>query len=176
MLWICIATQYLTKSALGRWRIGVVGMVLDHYQYMKLAMEEALAAESIDEVPVGALVVGDDGALIARAHNETISRCDPSAHAEVLALRRAANQIQNYRLLGTTLYVTVEPCVMCMGMVVHARVARVVFGAPDPKWGALGSLYNFSKDARFNHHPEIVAGIYADQCRQLMRDFFVRKR
>ena len=150
--------------------------MLDHHQYMQLAVEEALAAGAIDEVPVGALVVGGDGEVLARAHNETISRCDPSAHAEVLALRRAANQIQNYRLLGTTLYVTVEPCVMCMGMVVHARVARVVFGAPDPKWGALGSLYDFSKDARFNHHPEIVAGIYADQCRQLMRDFFVRKR
>ena len=151
-------------------------MLQDHNHYIQLALESARTAEAMDEVPVGALVVGTDGKILAKAHNETIARCDPSAHAEVLALRRAARQIQNYRLLGTTLYVTVEPCVMCMGMVVHARVARVVFGAPDPKWGALGSLYDFSKDARFNHRPEIIAGICADQCRQLMRDFFVRKR
>jgi len=94
----------------------------------------------------------------------------------MLVLRRAATQIRNYRLLGTTLYVTVEPCVMCMGAAIHARVAQVVFGAPDPKWGAAGSLYDFSEEKRLNHAPEVVSGIRADQCRQLMRDFFARKR
>ena len=148
----------------------------EHHHYMQMAIEEARAAEQNDEVPVGAVVIGPDGQVLARAHNETIGRSDPSAHAEMLAVRRAAQQIQNYRLLGTTLYATVEPCVMCMGVIIHARVARVVFGAPDPKWGASGSLYDFAGDRRFNHHPEMIAGVYADQCRQLMRDFFARKR
>jgi tRNA(adenine34) deaminase len=151
-------------------------MELDHRHFMDLAIDEARTAESIEEVPVGALLVNADGSVISRAHNETILQCDPSAHAEMLALRRAAAEVRNYRLLGTTLYVTVEPCVMCMGAAIHARVARVVFGAPDPKWGAAGSIYNFSKEKRLNHQPEIVSGIRADQCRQLMRGFFARKR
>jgi tRNA(adenine34) deaminase len=151
-------------------------MDLDHSYFMDFALNEARAGQALDEVPVGALVVDGDGSAISRAHNETILRCDPSAHAEMLALRRAATRIQNYRLLGTTLYVTVEPCVMCMGAAIHARVARVVFGAPDPKWGAAGSIYDFSKEKRLNHAPEVVSGIRADQCRQLMRDFFARKR
>jgi tRNA(adenine34) deaminase len=151
-------------------------MDLDHSDYMDLALDEARAGQAVDEVPVGALVVDARGRVISRAHNETILGCDPSAHAEMLALRRAAAQIQNYRLLGTTLYVTVEPCVMCMGAAIHARVARVVFGAPDPKWGAAGSIYDFSNEKRLNHAPEVVSGIRADQCRQLMRDFFARKR
>jgi tRNA(adenine34) deaminase len=151
-------------------------MIHDHHHYMCLAIAQARKAESIDEVPVGAVVVCADGDILAGACNQTIARNDPSAHAEMLALRLAAEQIQNYRLLGTTLYVTVEPCVMCMGMAIHARVSRVVFGAPDPKWGALGSLYDFSKDTRFNHRPKITAGICADQCSRLMRDFFMKKR
>ena len=151
-------------------------MDLDHSDYMDLALDEARAGQAVDEVPVGAVVVDAHSRIISRAHNETILRCDPSAHAEMLALRRAATKIQNYRLLGTTLYVTVEPCVMCMGAAIHARVARVVFGAPDPKWGAAGSIYDFSKEKRLNHAPEVVSGIRADQCRQLMRDFFARKR
>lgn len=151
-------------------------MKFDHHHYMQLALEEAREAEKIDEVPVGALIVDGKGQVVAKAHNETITRSDPSAHAEMLVLRRAAGQIQNYRLLGTTLYVTVEPCVMCAGAIVHARVAKVVYGAPDPKWGALGSLYDFSQDARFNHQPEIIAGVCSEQCRKLMRDFFSLKR
>jgi tRNA(adenine34) deaminase len=151
-------------------------MILDHTHNMRLALDEARIGAEMNEVPVGALVVSPQGEVIAKAHNETIERCDPSAHAEVLALRRAAASTRNYRLLGCCLYVTVEPCVMCMGMIIHARISRVVFGAPDPKWGALGSLYNFSKDVRFNHRPDVVAGIYADQCSRLMRDFFVCRR
>ena len=148
----------------------------DHQFYMQMAIGQALKAQAIEEVPVGAVLLDASGQVLAAARNETITRCDPSAHAEILALRQAAERIGNYRLLASTLYVTVEPCVMCMGAIIHARVGSVVFGAPDPKWGALGSLYDFSADRRFNHQPEIVAGVCADQCRRLMRDFFARRR
>ncbi len=147
-----------------------------HLNYMQQAIDEALKAQARDEVPVGALLVDESGQIISRAFNETITKCDPSAHAEMIALRRAARQVQNYRLLGTTLYVTVEPCVMCMGAIVHARVTRVVFGAYDPKWGAAGSLYDFSQDSRFNHQPDVIPGVCADRCREMMRNFFIRKR
>lgn len=147
-----------------------------HHQMMQLAIEEAGNAASLHEVPVGAVLLDASGAVLAQACNETIARCDPSAHAEMLVIRRAARKIQNYRLLATTLYVTVEPCVMCLGAIIHARVAKIVFGASDPKWGAAGSLYNFARDSRFNHQPEIVGGVCADQCRKLMRDFFACRR
>ncbi len=143
---------------------------------MRTALEEARKAWERDEVPVGAVLVDDHETILARAHNRPISNSDPSAHAEMLALRQAAAAIRNYRLLNTTLYVSVEPCVMCMGAIIHARVARVVFGAHDPKWGAAGSLYHFSEDHRFNHHPEIIEGILSDQCRDLIRDFFRLRR
>jgi len=149
---------------------------MDHHHYMHQALDEARIAAEMNEVPVGAVVVGPEGQILSKAHNETIHQCDPSAHAEVLALRRAAAKVRNYRLLGSCIYVTVEPCVMCMGMIIHARISRVVYGTPDPKWGAAGSLYDFSKDVRFNHQPEIVSGVFADQCCRLMRDFFVCRR
>jgi tRNA(adenine34) deaminase len=151
-------------------------MDLKHEHYMRLALNEALLAQQMDEVPVGAVLVDASGQVLASAHNETITRCDPCAHAEILALREAAKQIRNYRLLACALYVTVEPCVMCMGAIIHARVGKVVYGTPDPKWGALGSLYDFAQDRRFNHQPEIVPGICAERCRQLMRGFFTRRR
>jgi tRNA(adenine34) deaminase len=147
-----------------------------HEHYMHMALEEARKAFRREEVPVGAVLVDDDNAILARAHNRTITDCDPSAHAEMLALRQAAGAIHNYRLLNTTLYVSVEPCVMCMGAIIHARVARVVFGAHDPKWGAGGSLYHFGEDHRFNHHPDIIEGILLDECRDLMRAFFRSRR
>ena len=147
-----------------------------HLHFMEMALAAAEVARAMDEVPIGAVMVDASGQVIAKAHNETIKRCDPSAHAEMLALRRAARKIQNYRLLETTLYATVEPCVMCMGAAVHARVSRVVFGAPDPKWGACGSIYDFPHDERFNHQPEVIAGIYSERCRHLIQDFFVQKR
>lgn len=143
---------------------------------MELAIGEAETAAAMDEVPVGAVIVDASWNVIASARNETISRCDPSAHAEMLALRLAARNMENYRLLGTTLYATVEPCVMCMGAAIHARVSRVVFGAPDPKWGACGSLYDFPLDDRFNHQPDIVGGICREQCRDQIQAFFARKR
>ena len=143
---------------------------------MKLALKEAKKAGQKDEVPIGAVLVADTGEILAAAHNQTISRSDPTAHAEIFVLRQAAQKILNFRLLYTTLYVTIEPCVMCMGAIVHARVATVVFGAEDPKWGAAGSLYNFASDTRLNHQPEIVSGVCQDECRAIMQDFFRSKR
>ena len=143
---------------------------------MELALQEAKKAEQIGEVPVGAILVSENEEILAAAHNLTIQLVDPTAHAEILALRKAALEINNYRLLNTTLYVTVEPCIMCMGAIVHARISRVVFGATDPKWGAAGSLYNVAEDDRLNHRVEIIAGVCAEDCRRLIQDFFRAKR
>ena len=147
-----------------------------HSEFMEIAIEAGKKAGQIEEVPVGAVLVAQSGDIIAAAHNETIRLADPTAHAEILVLRKAAQQIRNYRLPDTTLYVTVEPCVMCMGAILHARISRVVFGAKDPKWGAVGSLYNFADDKRLNHHPEIIGGVLEKQCRALMQEFFRKKR
>jgi tRNA(adenine34) deaminase len=151
-------------------------MIQDHTTYMTEALIEARAAGARDEVPVGAVLVADDGDVLAKTHNLTIHDCDPSAHAEILALREASRKLKNYRLLNTTLYVTIEPCVMCMGAIIHARVARLVFGAADPKWGAAGSLYNLAADRRMNHQLEIVAGVLEGECRAIMQEFFKSKR
>ena len=144
--------------------------------YMNLALDQALKAQKLDEVPVGAVVVNQQGCLIGIGYNQTITRTDPSAHAEMLALRSAAKKTGNYRLCGATLYTTIEPCIMCMGAVIHARLSRVVFGAPDPKWGAAGALYNFASDARLNHNLEVVSGICEDETRHIIRSFFRNKR
>jgi tRNA(adenine34) deaminase len=151
-------------------------MVRDDLFFMDLALKEALKAQVQGEVPVGAVLVGADNRILARGRNQTIGRCDPSAHAEISVLRKAARKVGNYRLLSTTLYVTIEPCLMCMGAIVHARVARLVFGAHDPKWGAAGSLYDFAHDRRLNHRPQITAGVRLEACRTMMRRFFQSKR
>lgn len=151
-------------------------MKAQHERFMKLAIDEAEKAEAISEVPVGALVVDARGNVLSRAHNRVISDCDPSSHAEAIAIRRAALEMQNYRLLNTTVYVTIEPCIMCMGMMIHARIKRLVFGAADPKWGAAGSLYNFGDDHRLNHSVEIISGICADQCQAVITGFFRSRR
>ena len=147
----------------------------DDYRLMALAVEEARSAAASGEVPVGAVLVVDGEVLAARG-NERERRHDPTAHAEMLVLRKAAEILTNYRLLNTALYVTVEPCVMCMGAVIHARVSTVVFGAMDPRWGATGSLYNFAENAGLNHKPEIINGICRDECRNLIQSFFREKR
>ena len=147
-----------------------------HDNFMKIALQEAKKAGQIGEVPVGAIIVSENGEIIAVAHNQTIKRIDPTAHAEILVLRKAALAINNYRLLNTTLYVTVEPCIMCMGAAVHARISRLVFGTTDPKWGAAGSLYNYAEDDRLNHRVEIVADVCTDDCHRLMQDFFRSRR
>jgi len=147
-----------------------------HEHFMQMAIDQALAAGQINEVPVGAVLVDADNQVLAQDHNRTISDCDPSAHAEMNVLRTAARQLQNYRLLSTTLYVTIEPCAMCMGAIVHARVKTVVYGASDPKWGAAGSLYDLGQDTRMNHQVEIIKGICANQCRLVIQDFFLNRR
>ncbi len=149
---------------------------MDHEKYMQLAIQEAGKAYQAGEVPVGAILVDVDGGILARAHNQPISRSDPTAHAEILALRHAAAQLGNYRLLSTRLYVTVEPCVMCMGAIIHARVSMLAFGTEDRKWGAAGSLYDFSKNQRLNHRVEVIGGICRLTCRKLIQDFFQEKR
>ena len=156
--------------------IAAHGGMQPHEFYMQIALEEARKARGIEEVPVGAVLVSAAGDILAAAHNRTIAERDPTGHAEVLALRQGAEKLQNYRLLNTTLYVTIEPCIMCMGAIVHGRVARLVYGAPDPKWGAAGSLYDVAADPRLNHQVETVSGVCAAECRQLMQDFFRSKR
>ena len=143
---------------------------------MALALKEAKKAGQMDEVPIGAVLVSDSGDLLSVSHNRTIASADPTAHAEILALQEGSRNLSNYRLLDTVLYVTVEPCIMCMGAILHARVSKLVFGAPDPNWGAAGSVYNFANDKRFNHQPEVISGVCRDQCATLMRDFFRSKR
>lgn len=147
-----------------------------HDHCMQMAIDQALDAGRMGEVPVGAVIVDSDNRVIAQDHNRTISNCDPSAHAEINVLRAAARKIKNYRLLSTTLYVSIEPCVMCMGAIIHARVKTVVFGAPDLKWGAAESLYHLAQDARHNHQVEIVKGVYEERCRQVIQAFFRSRR
>jgi tRNA(adenine34) deaminase len=151
-------------------------MTPSHEHFMQMAIDQAIVAGQMGEVPVGAVIVDAANRVIAQDHNRTISSCDPSAHAEINVLRTAACRIQNYRLLSTTLYVSIEPCAMCMGAIVHARVKTVVFGAPDPKWGAAGSLYHLGQDARLNHQVEIVSGICEDRCRCVIQEFFRNRR
>jgi tRNA(adenine34) deaminase len=148
----------------------------DHAIYMELAINEAKKAGQNCEVPIGAIIVDEKGAVISLAHNSTISLCDPCAHAEILALRNACTKTGNYRLLDMIIYVTIEPCIMCMGAIIHARLKKLVFGAFDPKWGAAGSLYNFAEDKRLNHKTEIIPGICEKECKALMQDFFKDKR
>ena len=147
-----------------------------HIGYMQMALEQARLAAEAEEVPVGAVLVAADGTVLARAHNRTICNSDPSAHAEMLVIRKAAEKLGNYRLLNTALYVTIEPCLMCMGAIIHARIQRVFFGTRDPKWGAAGSLYNLGEDRRLNHHPEIKEGLLLDECRGLIQGFFRARR
>ena len=137
---------------------------------MRRALTVASAAG--EDVPVGAVVVGPDGTELATAGNEREASGDPTAHAEILALRRAAARTGSWRLAGCTLVVTLEPCTMCAGALVLARVSAVVFGAWEPKTGAVGSLWDVVRDRRLNHRPEVYAGVLADECAALMRDFF----
>ena len=147
-----------------------------HIHHMKLAIEQARRAEKKNEVPVGAVVAAASGEILSRGHNNVIGMSDPTAHAEILALRKACKKGMNYRLLDSVLYVTIEPCVMCMGAIIHARVSCIVFGAADPKWGACGSLYDFTVNPMLNHRPEIISGVCETECREIIRNFFRQKR
>ena len=147
---------------------------LDH-QFMQQAIEQAKLAALAGEVPVGAVVV-QDGRVISSAFNKPISTHDPSAHAEMLALRGAAQSEENYRLPGTTLYVTLEPCAMCAGAMLHARIDRVVYGAADPKTGAAGSVLDVFSSKQINHQTSVESGVMAEECGQLLRNFFKERR
>lgn len=144
-------------------------------EYMTEALGEASRAEACGEVPVGAVVIYD-GRIIGRGHNQPLGRQDPTAHAEIMALREAAQTVGNYRLVGAQLLVTIEPCLMCAGACLHARIKTLVFGARDPKGGGVRSLYNLLDDPRHNHRIEVVEGILADECRSKMQGFFRDRR
>ncbi len=144
--------------------------------FMEMAMDEAQNAQGQGEVPVGAVLISEDWELLSKAHNCPISAMDPTAHAEINALRKAAKKTGNYRLTGTTMIVTLEPCIMCAGALVWARVKRVVFGATDPKSGALGSVLDINGVPGLNHRIEVVGGIMEKECGDILRDFFRKRR
>jgi tRNA(adenine34) deaminase len=143
--------------------------------FMREALALAQQAEMLGEVPVGAVVV-KDGTIIGRGYNQPVSTHDPTAHAEVVAMRNAAARNGNYRLVGCELYVTLEPCVMCAGAIMHARVGRVVYGAADPKTGACGSVVNLFAETRLNHHATVVPGVLAKECSVRLSEFFSQRR
>lgn len=144
--------------------------------YMREALHEAQAASSRGEVPVGAILVGSDGQIISRAGNTPIGIDDPTAHAEIMVIRDAARKTGNYRLTGTTLYVTLEPCTMCVGAIAHARIARLVYGALDPKGGAVESGVKFFDQASCHHKPEVTSGVLADESSAMLKSFFRERR
>jgi tRNA(adenine34) deaminase len=148
---------------------------LTDHEFMELAVKEALQASQAGEVPVGAVLV-QDGEVVARDHNRPISLNDPTAHAEILALRAAAARMGNYRLSGCELYVTIEPCVMCVGAIVQSRVSRLIYGARDEKGGAVKSLYQILEDHRLNHRVEVIEGVLGERCQEIMRAFFFARR
>jgi tRNA(adenine34) deaminase len=144
-------------------------------KWMKIAIQEAIKAEKEDEVPVGAVLV-KDGLLIAKAHNQPISTNDATAHAEVQLIRTAGKIQENYRLTGASLYVTLEPCAMCLGAMMHARIERIIYGAHDPKTGACGSSENLIDANCFNHKINLVSGVLENECKQLLKKFFISRR
>jgi len=144
--------------------------------WMRRALELAANAASAGEVPVGAVLLDGDGALLTEGWNRPIGSADPTAHAEIVALRAAGQRLGNYRLPGTTLYVTLEPCVMCVGAIVHARVARLVYGATDPKTGAIESVFSLLDGDRHNHRIDVRGGVLTAECGALLRDFFRSRR
>lgn len=144
-------------------------------KWMNLALEQAVKAEKEGEVPVGAILV-KDGLVVARAHNQPISTNDPTAHAEIQLLRAAGEELNNYRLNGTSLYVTLEPCAMCLGAMMHARVERIVYGAHDPKTGVCGSSENLMDANCFNHKIDLVSGVLENESKQLLKKFFISRR
>jgi tRNA(adenine34) deaminase len=143
---------------------------------MRLALAEARLADVAGDVPIGAVVVDAGGVIVGRGHNQRESHGDPTAHAEVLAIRDAARRRSGWRLNGCTVVVTLEPCTMCAGAIVLARLDRLVYGAPDPKAGAVGSLWDVVRDRRLNHRPEVITGVLEPECAALLRDWFAAKR
>ena len=151
-------------------------MSMTDSDWMQQALAQARIAASLNEVPVGAVLVDADGELLAAGHNQPISACDPSAHAEVVTLRQAALKLENYRLPGTTLYVTLEPCTMCVGALVHARVKRLVYAASEPRSGAIESAQRLFETGEYNHRPEIEGGLLAAESSEMLTAFFKARR
>jgi len=143
--------------------------------WMRHALMLAHKAAELGEVPVGAVLVKDEQ-VISEGWNQPIKQHDPTAHAEIMAIRRAALLLENYRLPGTTLYITIEPCSMCAGAIIHSRISRVVFGASEPRAGAAGSAVNLLRNAQFNHQTEVTSGVLAEECAQVLKDFFLLRR
>ena len=152
------------------------GFFKDDMDLMRRAILQARLAEARGEVPVGAVMVSGDGMIISEAFNSPIALCDPTAHAEILAIRKAAFTVDNYRLTGTTIYVTLEPCPMCAGALVWARVDRLIFGARDPKAGAFGSVMDMASVSSLNHRIQVYSGLLADECAGLLQGFFRERR
>jgi tRNA(adenine34) deaminase len=153
----------------------MAGEIKTDRRYMRIAVEQGRVAEENGDVPIGAVIV-HDGRIIAKAYNQREQLADPTAHAEIIALTQAAAALGNWHLDGCTIYVTLEPCPMCAGALVLARVARLVYGCDDPKTGAVKSLYNIVQDERLNHRVEVTAGVLADECSELLKSFFARRR
>lgn len=151
-------------------------MIDEREKWMHAALKEAEKAAAMGEVPVGAVVVSDSGEILSRAYNRPVADCDPAGHAEVLALRKAAKKIGNYRLTGCRLVSTIEPCPMCAGAAVLARVSEIIYGANDPKTGAVRSLYRIASDARLNHRSQVISGVLAGECSSLLTEFFRTRR
>lgn len=144
--------------------------------WMRAALAEARKAAEADEVPVGAVVVSPQGEILSRAHNRPVKSCDPTAHAEMLALRGAAKKLGNYRIPGCRLVATIEPCPMCAGAAIHARVSEIIYGADDPKMGSLRTLFRLASDSRLNHRATVVSGVLAEECAALLKEFFLARR
>ena len=151
-------------------------MVQTDEDWMWRTLHLAREAEKLGEVPIGAIIIDGKGKILAATSNRTITDSDPTAHAELMAIRTAGMRIGNYRLNGTTMYSTIEPCVMCAGAIVNARVERLVFGAHDERFGAVETLFNIGSDERLNHRLEITSGVLAENCRRLLQDFFRARR
>lgn len=167
--------QHLATEALTDTRAELASEASPHLPFMLRALELAREAERAGEVPVGAVVV-KDGVIVGEGSNRPINTNDPTAHAEIIALREAARTLQTYRLLDTTLYVTLEPCSMCAGAMVHARVKRLVYAATDPRAGASGSIFNITQHPALNHRLEVTSGVLAEECSAELRKFFAARR
>lgn len=148
----------------------------DDEHWMRLALQQAQRSADIGEVPVGAVLVDSEGKLLAKGHNRPIINQDATAHAEIQVIREASLRLENYRLPGTTLYVTLEPCAMCVGAIIHARIARVVYGASEPKAGAVKSQLKLMEAGHFNHHPQVSGGLLAQECAEVLSEFFEMRR
>ncbi|WP_263408634.1 tRNA adenosine(34) deaminase TadA [Terriglobus tenax] len=148
----------------------------DDLEFMNAAIAEARLAEQGGEVPIGCVIVSPEGEIIARGQNRVLRDSDPTAHAEIVALRQAGSALKNYRLTGCALYVTLEPCSMCAGAILHARIARLLYAAPDPKAGACGSVLSVMNHPQLNHRVEVLPGLLADECGEMLRSFFRARR